>query len=115
MNFLFTDQNGITLETDFYDVCSYSKRLEKIENCTEKVFSFEDTELNKFYGQYFGVVNLSNYSIRFEELKILGRGLKFCPTPPLYDHSMAKESIDKFFRNANLFLFFLMRITHMRR
>ena len=57
---LITDHNGITLETDFYDVCSYSKRLEKIENCTEKVFSFKDTELNKFYGQYSGVVNLSN-------------------------------------------------------
>ena len=51
-------------------------------------------------------MNLSNYSIQFEELKILGRGLKFCPTTPLYDHGMAKESIDKFFRNASLFLFF---------
>ena len=51
-------------------------------------------------------MNLSNYSIQFEELKILGRGLKLCPIPPLYDHGMAKESIDKFFRNANLFLFF---------
>ena len=97
---------GTILESDFFVVCRYSKRLAEIEKCTEKVFSFEDTELNKFYGQYFGVVNLSNYSIRFEELKILGRGLKFCPTPPLYDHGMAKESIDKFFRNANLFLFF---------
>ena len=52
------------------------------------------------------MVNLSNYSIHFEEYRILGRGLKFCPTPPLFDHGVVKESIDKFFRNANLFLFF---------
>ena len=52
------------------------------------------------------MVNLSDYSIQFEEYRILGRGLKFCPTPPLYDHGVVKESIDKFFRNANLFLFF---------
>ena len=103
---LVTDFAGNVLETDFFNVCSYSTCLDDIEKCTENIFSFADTELNKFYGQYFGVVNLSNYSIHFEELKILGRGLKFCPTPPLYDHGMAKESVDKFFRNANLFLFF---------
>ena len=106
VEFLFTDHMGTILESDFFVVCGYSKHLAEIEKCTEKVFSFKDTELNKFYGQYFGVMNLSNYSIQFEELKILGRGLKFCPTPPLHDHGMAKESIDKFFRNANLFLFF---------
>ena len=62
--------------------------------------------MNKFYGEYFGVVNLSNYQICFEELEILGKGIKFCLTPPLYDHGAVKENIDKFFRNANLFLFF---------
>ena len=87
---MFTDHTGTILESDFFVACGYSKHLEEIEKCTEKIFSFKDTELNKFYGQYFGVVNLSNHSIRFEELKILGRGLKFCPTPPLYDHGMAK-------------------------
>ena len=70
------------------------------------LFSFEKSDVNKFYSTYFGVTNLSDYSIRFKEYRILGRGLKFCPTPPLYDHGMVKESIDKFFRNANLFLFF---------
>ena len=65
VEFLFTDHMGTILESDFFVVCGYSKRLEEIEKCTEKVFSFEDTELNKFYGQYFGVMNLSNYSIRF--------------------------------------------------
>ena len=70
------------------------------------LFSFEKSDINKFYSTYFGVVNLSDYSIRFEEYRILGSGLKFCPTPPLFDHGVVKESIDKFFRNANLFLFF---------
>ena len=62
--------------------------------------------MNKFYDEYFGVVNISNYQICFEELEILGKGIKFCSTPPLYDHGAVKENIDKFFRNANLFLFF---------
>ena len=83
----------------------YSKHLELIENSTEELFSFKNGDLNKFYGQCFGVVNLSKYSIQYEELKILGRGLKFCQTPRLYDHGVAKEIIDKFFRSANLFLF----------
>ena len=80
--------------------------MDSLENCTEYLFSYEKDDINKFYGQYFGVVNLSNYQIRFEELEILGKGLKVCSTPPLYDHGAVKESLDKFFRNANLFLFF---------
>ena len=80
--------------------------MNSLENCTETLFSFQNCDINKFYGEYFGVVNISNYQIRFEELEILGKGIKFCPTPPLYDHGTVKENIDKFFRNANLFLFF---------
>ena len=70
------------------------------------LFSFQNCDLNKFYGEYFGVVNISNYQICFEELEILGKRIKFCLTPTLYDHGAVKENIDKFFRNANLFLLF---------
>ena len=80
--------------------------MNSLENCTETLFSFQNCDINKFYGEYFGVVNISNYQIHFEELEILGKGIKFCLTPPLYDHGAVKENIDKFFRNANLFLFF---------
>ena len=70
IKFLLTDHTGTLLETYFFDFCLYSTRLDEKEKCTENIFLFEDTKLNQFYGQYFGVVNLSNYSILFEELKI---------------------------------------------
>ena len=44
IEFLFTDHTGTILELDFFVVCGYSKCLEEIEKCTEKIFSFEDTE-----------------------------------------------------------------------
>ena len=52
------------------------------------------------------MVNLSDYSCNQNELSVLGKGLKFCPTPPKYCHGQLKESIDKFFRSASLKLFF---------
>ena len=61
------NSNGETIETDFFDFDTYSTVLDSLENCTEKLFSYEKDDINKFYGQYFGVVNLSNYQIRFEE------------------------------------------------
>ena len=97
---------GNTIESEFYNGEDYSNILDILEICTENIFSFQNCDINKFYSEYFGVVNISNYQIRFEELEILGKGIKFCPTPPLYDHGAVKENIDKFFRNANLFLFF---------
>ena len=100
------DNEETIIESEFYQVDTYSKVLDSLETCTEKLFLFQNCDLNKFYGQYFGVMNLSNYQIHYEELEILGKGIKFCPTPPLYDHGAVKENIDKFFRNANLFLFF---------
>ena len=36
----------------------------------------------------------------------MGKGLKFCPTPPMYDNGVLKENIDKFFRSASLKLSF---------
>ena len=52
-------------------------------------------DLNKFWLKYFGVVNLSGHKCTFLELSVLGKGLKFCPTPPKYCHGQLKESIDK--------------------
>ena len=103
---MLTDCLGNTIESEFYNVEDYSNILDILEICTENIFSFQNCDINKFYSEYFGVVNISNYQIRFEELEILGKGIKFCLTPPLYDHEAVKENIDKFFRNANLFLFF---------
>ena len=103
---ILMDNEKTIIESEFYQVDTYSKVLDSLETCTEKLFSFQNCDLNKFYGQYFGVMNLSNYQIFYEELEILGKGIKFCPTPPPYDHGAVKENIDKFFRNVNLFLFF---------
>ena len=103
---ILTDFKGNTLESEFDKDDTFSNILNSLKNCTETLFSFHKCDINKFYGEYFGVVNISNYQIHFEELEILGKGIKFCPTPPLYDHGVVKENIDKFFRNANLFLFF---------
>ena len=63
-------------------------------------------DVNKFWHNYFGVVNLSDRTLDIKTLSVLGKGLKFCPTPPLFDHGKLKESIDKFFRSASLKLFF---------
>ena len=52
--------------------------------------------MNKFWLQYFGVVNLSNYECSFVELSALVKGLRFCPTPPMYDHGILEERVDKF-------------------
>ena len=63
-------------------------------------------EINKFWVKYFGVVNLSDHKCMFSELSVLGKGLKFCPTPPKYCHGKLKESIDKFFQSASLKAYF---------
>ena len=64
-------------------------------------------DINKIWCEFYGVVNLSNYSCNQNELSVLEKGSKFCPTPPpKYCHGVMKESIDKFFRSASLKLFF---------
>ena len=63
-------------------------------------------DLNKFYECFYSVVNLSNYTLDIKDLQVLGKGLKFCPTPANVDHGNLKESIDKFFRWCALRLFF---------
>ena len=64
-------------------------------------------DINKFRSEFYGVVNLSNYSCNQNALSMLGKGLKFCPTPPKYCHGIMKESVDRFFRSASMKLFFV--------
>jgi peptide-methionine (R)-S-oxide reductase len=66
-----------------------------------------ETEFNKVLEKHYGIINLSDYSLSTDELIVLGKGLKFCPTPPTFDHGLLKESIDKFFRSAAIKIFFL--------
>ena len=63
-------------------------------------------ENNKFWENYFGVVNLSNRKLTNIELTVLGKGLKFCPTPLMVDHGKIKENLDRFMRTCSLRLFF---------
>ena len=65
-----------------------------------------NSSINQFWNQYYGVFNISDYKCDNIELSVLGKGLKFCPTPPKYCHGQIKESIDKFFRSCSLKLFF---------
>ena len=85
----------------------FSMELSKIEQTFNSVFKKNDMDLNKFWFQFYSVVNLSDYKLKKNELSVLGKGLKFCPTPPKYCHGAMKESIDKFFRSASLKLFYL--------
>ena len=89
----------------FTDINHFSDKLNKIENSIQ--ITDVTKELNKFWYDYFGVVNLSSHNCSFVELTVLGKGLKFCPTPPVFDHGHMKESIDRFFRSASLKLHFM--------
>ena len=89
-----------------FDNIQFSMELSRIEQTFNSVFKEKDMDLNKFWFQFYGVVNLSDYKLEKNELSVLGKGLKFCPTPPKYCHGAMKESIDKFFRSASLKLFF---------
>ena len=70
------------------------------------VFNHSNSTINQFWNQYYGVFNISDYKCDNIELSVLGKGLKFCPTPPKYCYGQMKESIDKFFRSCSLKLFF---------
>ena len=70
------------------------------------LFDYRDVETNKFYEHYYGVINISSKILSKADISLLGKGLKFCPTLPVYDHSRLKESIDCLFRTMSLYLFF---------
>ena len=53
-----------------------------------------------------GVVNLSNRPLNEEEISLLMRGLKFCPTPPCPDPGQSREDLDALHRRMRLMAFF---------
>ena len=85
----------------------FSNLLSTVEKTFCLVFMKRNIGMNKFWFEFYGVVNLSDYSCDQNELSLLRKGLKFFPTPPKYCHGAMKESIDKFFRSASLKLFFV--------
>ncbi len=64
-------------------------------------------KLNKSLNHYTGIINLSSYTLSNDEISLLSKNLKYCPTPPQTDLGCLKADIDKFFRSASLFLHFL--------
>ena len=45
------------------------------------MFKHFKTDDNKFWLEYYGVKNLSSYKLNRLDLEVLGKGLKYCPTP----------------------------------
>ena len=84
----------------------FTAALTNLENCYSELFNYHDFENKQFWHRYYGVVNLSDYDLTKNQLKVLGRGLKFCPTPGRFDHGRLKEDIDRFFRSVSLHIFF---------
>ena len=48
------------------------------------------------------VINLSTRKLSTDEMSILSRGLKFCPTPPCPDPGQGREDLDKLHRRLRL-------------
>ncbi len=84
--------------TTDYITSIYRNRLDSIELSIQN--------FNKNSHQYPDIVNLSSYTLSPDEVSVLKKGLKFCPTPYKSDPGQYKESLDRFFRSANLHLFF---------
>ena len=55
---------------------------------------------------YYGVVNISNKVLSDEEVSLLQRGLKFCPTPPCPDPGQSRDDLDSLHRRLRLMAFF---------
>ena len=77
---VFLDNNSVILQKELFQ-WNISTRIDKIEYSSTNLFSYEKSDINKFYSNYFGVINLSDYSIRFKEYRILGRGLNSAQHP----------------------------------
>ena len=85
-------------------ILKFRNLLDGLEKCCSGICEFSN--VNKFWEKYFGVLNLSSRELNYNDVSLLGKGLKFCPTPTMVDHGRLKESIDKFIRNCSLKLFF---------
>ena len=67
--------------------------------------------INKFWEKYYGVDNLSCFLLEMDQFKVLGKGLKYCPTSNRFDHGPLIESINRFFHSVSLHLFFQENIS----
>ena len=52
--------------------------------------------------EFYTVINLSDYSLSYYDLRVLSLGLKFTPNPPHVDRLNLKESLRRFVRNLRL-------------
>ena len=52
--------------------------------------------------EFYTVINLSDYSLSYSDLRVLSLGLKFTPNPPHVDRLSLKESLRRFDRNIRL-------------
>ena len=95
-----------TLQTFFEEVEHIRSELDLLENTFMYYFASDCQSINKFWENYYGVINLSSKRLSLDELSVLGNGLKYCPTPLFVDHGLLKESIDRFFRTCSLKVFF---------
>ncbi|PIK37813.1 hypothetical protein BSL78_25346 [Apostichopus japonicus] len=53
------------------------------------------------------VVNLSSSTLTSADLRLLSKGLNFCPTPPSFDQAELSQDLTHFFRRIRLREFFL--------
>ena len=90
---------------DEHDVEQFRKSIDDIENTYHLLFQSTFDDLKKFYSKFYGVTNLSELKLNINQLKVPGKVLKYCPTPPELDHGPLKEQIDKIFHSLSRFLF----------
>ena len=57
--------------------------------------------------EFYTVINLSDYSLSYSDLRVLSLGLKFTPNPPHVDRLNLKESLRRFDRNLRLREYFV--------
>ena len=94
------------IHLDIYEFIQYILDLDEAFSSFHNLYNFTNESINKFWEKYYGVINLSSKRLSSAQLELLGKGLKFCPTPPVFDHGQLIESIKRFFRTMSLYLFF---------
>ena len=100
-----TSNDDITIRYDKL-IKVVRNQLDSIEMTVCNTLFFTHMNNEEFREKYYGVVNLSSKRLTSSQYKVLGKGLKFCCTPPRADHGLLKESLDRFFRTCSLKLFF---------
>ena len=80
--------------------------LDSIEFQIGSKFDYMHMDVNKFWEQYNGVVDLSSKSCSLTELVSAGKGIEILSHPPMFGHGILKESMDRFLRACSLYLYF---------